>query len=75
MILKRTIPDQSDFVLNATSSLLRQGAIDGIFVLLMMVFFLGNWRGAIIMWNSTPLSIPGSMFFLHWTIECGRHFF
>ena len=65
-IIKETAPqgldlkldfDQSVFVKNSITNVLREAIIASILVSLMILFFLGSWRSIIIVCTSIPLSI------------------
>jgi len=65
-IIKETAPqgldlkvdfDQSVFVKNSITNVLREAIIASILVSLMILFFLGSWRSVIIVCTSIPLSI------------------
>ena len=53
--------DQSVFVQNAISSVLREGAIAAGLTALMILLFLGSWRSTIVVMVSIPLSILTSI--------------
>ncbi len=53
--------DQSVFVSNAISSVLREGAIAAGLTALMILVFLGSWRSTIVVMVSIPLSILTSV--------------
>jgi multidrug efflux pump subunit AcrB len=53
--------DQSVFVQNAISSVLREGAIAAGLTALMILIFLGSWRSTLIVMVSIPLSILTSI--------------
>jgi multidrug efflux pump subunit AcrB len=53
--------DQSVFVQNAISSVLREGAIAAGLTALMILVFLGSWRSTIVVMVSIPLSILTSL--------------
>ena len=64
--------DQSGYVINAVKSLLSEGAIGAILTGLMVLFFLGDPRGAIIVILTIPISIIAGILFLslfHQTIN------
>src|SRR6202522_3945730 len=56
--------DQSVFVQNAISSVLREGAIAAGLTALMILLFLGSWRSTVIVMVSIPLSILVSIIIL-----------
>ena len=49
--------DQSVFVQNAISGVLREGAIAAGLTALMILIFLGSWRSTLVVMVSIPLSI------------------
>jgi multidrug efflux pump subunit AcrB len=53
--------DQSVFVQNAITSVLREGAIAAGLTALMILLFLGSWRSTIVVMVSIPLSILTSI--------------
>ena len=53
--------DQSVFVQNAISSVLREGAIAAGLTALMILLFLGSWRSTVVVMVSIPLSILTSV--------------
>ena len=53
--------DQSVFVQNAISSVLREGAIAAGLTALMILLFLGSWRSTVVVMVSIPLSILTSI--------------
>jgi multidrug efflux pump subunit AcrB len=64
--------DQSIFVHAAISSVIREGVIAAALTGLMILLFLGNWRGTLIIAVSIPLSVLSSILvlsFLHETIN------
>ncbi|MBS1669617.1 MAG: efflux RND transporter permease subunit [Bacteroidetes bacterium] len=64
--------DQSTYVINAVKSLLSEGAIGAILTGLMVLFFLGDVRGALIVILTIPTCIISSILFLslfHQTIN------
>ena len=56
--------DQSDYVINAVKSLLSEGAIGAILTGLMVLLFLGDPRGALIVILTIPISIISGILFL-----------
>src|ERR1700761_2259146 len=56
--------DQSTFVRAAISSVLREGTIAAALTGLMILLFLGNWRGTLIIAVSIPLSVLSSILVL-----------
>lgn len=64
--------DQSSYVINAVKSLLSEGAIGAILTGLMVLLFLGDPRGALIVIMTIPISIIAGILFLslfHQTIN------
>lgn len=64
--------DQSGYVINAVKSLLSEGAIGAILTGLMVLLFLGDTRGALIVILTIPISIISGILFLslfHQTIN------
>ncbi len=64
--------DQSGYVINAVKSLLSEGAIGAILTGLMVLLFLGDPRGALIVIMTIPISIIAGILFLslfHQTIN------
>jgi multidrug efflux pump subunit AcrB len=56
--------DQSVYVINAVKSLISEGAIGAILTGLMVLLFLGDWRGATIVILTIPTSIISGILFL-----------
>ena len=56
--------DQSVYVINAVKSLLSEGAIGALLTGLMVLLFLGDWRGAVIVILTIPTCIISSVLFL-----------
>ena len=56
--------DQSTYVINSVKSLLSEGAIGAILTGLMVILFLGDLRGALIVILTIPTSIISSVLFL-----------
>ncbi|MEO7485542.1 MAG: efflux RND transporter permease subunit, partial [Ferruginibacter sp.] len=56
--------DQSGYVINAVKSLLSEGAIGAILTGLMVLLFLGDPRGALIVIMTIPISIISGILFL-----------
>ena len=56
--------DQSTYVINAVKSLLSEGAIGAVLTGLMVLLFLGDPRGALIVILTIPTSIVASVLFL-----------
>ncbi|TSJ39650.1 efflux RND transporter permease subunit [Mucilaginibacter corticis] len=56
--------DQSVYVINAVKSLISEGAIGAILTGLMVLLFLGDWRGATIVILTIPASIISGVLFL-----------
>jgi multidrug efflux pump subunit AcrB len=64
--------DQSVYVINAVKSLIKEGAIGAVLTGLMVVLFLGDLRGALIVILTIPTSIIAGVLFLslfHQTIN------
>ncbi len=57
--------DQSTYVMNAVKSLVSEGIIGAILTGLMVVLFLGDLRGALIVILTIPISIISGVLFLH----------
>jgi len=57
--------DQSGYVINAVKSLLSEGAIGAILTGLMVLLFLGDPRGALIVIMTIPISIISGILFLY----------
>lgn len=57
--------DQSVYVINAVKSLITEGAIGAILTGLMVLLFLGDRRGALIVILTIPTSIIAGVLFLH----------
>ncbi len=57
--------DQSDYVINSVKSLMSEGIIGAILTGLMVLFFLGDIRGALIVILTIPISIISSVLFLN----------
>ena len=49
--------DQSVFVRAAVREVLREGLLAGLLVSLMILFFLGSWRGMVIVCSSIPVAL------------------
>ena len=56
--------DQSVYVINAVKSLMTEGAIGAILTGLMVLLFLGDWRGALIVIVTIPTCIISGVLFL-----------
>jgi multidrug efflux pump subunit AcrB len=56
--------DQSVYVINSVKSLISEGAIGAILTGLMVLLFLGDWRGAVIVILTIPTSIVSGVLFL-----------
>jgi multidrug efflux pump subunit AcrB len=56
--------DQSVFVINAVKSLATEGTLGAILTSLMVLLFLRNWRSALIVAITIPVSVIGSVLFL-----------
>jgi multidrug efflux pump subunit AcrB len=68
--------DQSTFVRASISSVVREGVIAAALTGLMILLFLGNWRGTLIIAVSIPLSILSSILvlsLLHETINIDQY--
>ncbi len=64
--------DQSGYVMNAVENLLTEGAIGALLTGLMVLLFLGDWRGALIVIITIPISVISGVLFLslfHQTIN------
>jgi multidrug efflux pump subunit AcrB len=57
--------DQSVYVINAVKSLLSEGAIGAILTGLMVLLFLGDWKGALIVIMTIPTCIISAVLFLN----------
>ena len=57
--------DQSIYVINAVKSLVEEGAIGAILTGLMVLLFLGDRRGALIVIMTIPTCVISSVFFLY----------
>src|SRR5271154_5158173 len=57
--------DQSVFVKESVTGVLREGAIAGALTALMILLFLGSWRSTLIVMISIPLSILSSLIALY----------
>jgi multidrug efflux pump subunit AcrB len=57
--------DQSVYVINSVKSLISEGAIGAILTGLMVLLFLGDWRGALIVIMTIPTSIISGILFLN----------
>jgi multidrug efflux pump subunit AcrB len=55
------IGDQSVFVSNAVSGVIREGVIAAALTSIMILLFLGSWRSTLIIATSIPLSVLGSV--------------
>jgi multidrug efflux pump subunit AcrB len=56
--------DQSVYVINSVKSLISEGAIGAVLTGLMVLLFLGDWRGATIVVLTIPISIIAGVLFL-----------
>jgi len=56
--------DQSVYVINSVKSLISEGAIGAVLTGLMVLLFLGDWRGALIVILTIPTSIITGVLFL-----------
>lgn len=61
--------DQSVFVMNAVKSLMTEGILGAILTGLMVLLFLKDWRSSLVVIITIPVSILGSVLFLH---LCGQ---
>ena len=61
--------DQSVFVMNAVKSLMTEGILGAILTGLMVLIFLKDWRSSLVVIITIPVSILGSVLFLH---LCGQ---
>jgi multidrug efflux pump subunit AcrB len=57
--------DQSVFVSDSISGVLREGAIAAVLTALMIILFLGSWRSTLVVVISIPLSILSSLVVLY----------
>ncbi len=57
--------DQSVFVSESISGVLREGAIAAVLTALMIILFLGSWRSTLVVIISIPLSILSSLVVLY----------
>ena len=57
----KPVGDQSIFVRNAISGVIKEGVIAAALTSLMILMFLGSWRSTLIVATSIPLSILGSV--------------
>jgi multidrug efflux pump subunit AcrB len=57
--------DQSVFVSESISGVLREGAIAAVLTALMIILFLGSWRSTLVVIISIPLSILASLVVLY----------
>ncbi len=57
----KPVGDQSIFVRNAISGVLKEGVIAAALTSLMILLFLGSWRSTLIVATSIPLSILGAV--------------
>ncbi|HSE11997.1 MAG TPA: efflux RND transporter permease subunit, partial [Rudaea sp.] len=60
----KAIGDQSMFVRNAISGVVKEGVIAAALTSLMILLFLGSWRSTVIIAVSIPLSIMGAVIVL-----------
>jgi len=58
--------DQSDFVRNGINGMIRDGFIGGVLAFLVLVAFLGNFRDAVVVSSSIPLSVLATLTLLEW---------
>jgi multidrug efflux pump subunit AcrB len=68
MVIKELF-DQSVFVKNSITGLLREGAIAAVLTALMIILFLGSWRSTLVVMISIPLSILSSLVVLYFLGE------
>src|ERR1700692_1178496 len=61
--------DQSVFVTNSVTGVLREGAIAAGLTALMILFFLGSWRSTLVVMISIPLAILTSLIVLYFLGE------
>ena len=61
----RVVFDQSVFVKQAISTVLREGGMGLILTALMILIFLGSMRATVAVFLSIPLSVMATFFFLH----------
>src|SRR5499426_466046 len=61
--------DQSVFVKDSITGVLREGAIAAALTALMILLFLGSWRSTLVVMISIPLSILASLVVLHFMGE------
>jgi HAE1 family hydrophobic/amphiphilic exporter-1 len=59
-----TVIDQSVFIKQSISSLLREGLLGAVFAVLVIWVFLRNWRSTLIAGLSIPLSVIGALIVL-----------
>ncbi|MDE1192496.1 MAG: efflux RND transporter permease subunit [Arachidicoccus sp.] len=57
--------DQSVYVINSVKSLLKEGAMGAALTGLMVLMFLGDWRGAVIVITTIPTAIISAVLFLN----------
>ena len=57
----KAVGDQSIFVRNAISGVIKEGVIAAALTSLMILLFLGSWRSTLIVTTSIPLSILGAV--------------
>ena len=61
--------DQSIFVTNSVTGVLREGAIAASLTALMILIFLGSWRSTLVVMISIPLAILSSLIMLYFLGE------
>src|ERR1700682_5983097 len=61
--------DQSVFVTNSVTGVLREGAIAAALTALMILLFLGSWRSTVVVMISIPLAILSSLVVLYFLGE------
>ena len=59
-----TVLDQSTFIKESISSLLREGLVGALFAVFVIWLFLRNWRATLIAGLSIPLSVLGALIIL-----------
>jgi HAE1 family hydrophobic/amphiphilic exporter-1 len=58
------IMDSSDFIQNSIDSLVETILLAGVFVILVVLFFLGRWRATVIIILAIPISLIASFIYL-----------
>ena len=64
-----TVVDQSIYIKQSISSLLREGLVGAVFAVLVIWVFLRSWRSTFIAGVSIPLSVVGALALLWWRGE------